>query len=225
MNKLLHDITHADGLTAIAFRNRFGKDRPCLRSREVFFSALPRLTIYPPQRHRGHRGFTENLFEWKCMNTNVNQLSREIIGSAIEVHRKLGPGLLESCYRQCLCRELLLRGVPYQRERKLPLEYRGLKLECGYRIDILVSGVVVVEVKSVEALAPIHDAQLLTYLRLGGWRVGLSINFNVVVLKDGIHRKILGYDWSLCALCVLCVSVVDSTLNRSRRAQMPRSEA
>jgi GxxExxY protein len=84
--------------------------------------------------------------------------------------------------------------VGFRREKGLPLEYKGVKLDCGYRIDILVAGLVVVEVKSVEALAPIHDAQLLTYLRLGGWRVGLLINFNVVVLKMGIHRRILGYD-------------------------------
>jgi GxxExxY protein len=128
------------------------------------------------------------------MNPHLNQLTHEIIGAAIEVHRKLGPGLLESSYRECLCRELVLRGVGFRREKGLPLEYKGIKLDCGYRIDILVADLVVVEVKSVEALAPIHDAQLLTYLRLGGWRVGLLINFNVVVLKMGIHRRILGYD-------------------------------
>ena len=88
----------------------------------------------------------------------------------------------------------MLRGVPFERERPLPLEYKGIRLECGYRVDILVGGIVVVEIKAVEVLAPIHDAQLLTYLRLGGWRVGLLINFNVVVLKDGIHRRIIGYD-------------------------------
>jgi GxxExxY protein len=87
-----------------------------------------------------------------------------------------------------------LRGVPFEPEYPLPLEYKGIRLECGYRPDIVVASVVVVEVKSVQALAPIHDAQLLTYLRLGGWRLGLLINFNVEVLKNGIHRKILGYD-------------------------------
>jgi GxxExxY protein len=128
------------------------------------------------------------------MNPGINQLTHEIIGAAIEVHRTLGPGLLESAYRKCLCRELLLRRIPYKKEEPLPLEYKGIRLECGYRVDILVGGIVAVEVKSVESLAPIHDAQLLTYLRVGGWRVGLLINFNVVVLKDGIHRKIIGYD-------------------------------
>jgi GxxExxY protein len=128
------------------------------------------------------------------MNSNLNQLTHEVIGAAIEIHRKLGPGLLESAYRKCLCHELFLRGVPFEPEYPLPLEYKGIRLECGYRPDIVVAGVVVVEVKSVQALAPIHDAQLLTYLRLGGWRLGLLINFNVEVLKNGIHRKILGYD-------------------------------
>ncbi len=128
------------------------------------------------------------------MNPHINELTHEIIGSAIEVHRHLGPGLLESSYRHCLCRELFLRGVSFKQEEKLPLEYKGLKLKCGYKMDILVDNLVVVEVKSVDALAPIHDAQLLTYLRIGGWRVGLLINFNVVILKMGIHRKIVGYD-------------------------------
>lgn len=128
------------------------------------------------------------------MNSQINELTREIIGASIEAHRNLGPGLLESAYRRCLRPELLLRGIPYRKEYPLPLEYKGIRLECGYRVDILVGGVVAVEVKSIQALAPVHDAQLLTYLRLGGWRVGLLINFNVVVLKDGIHRKIMGYD-------------------------------
>ncbi len=128
------------------------------------------------------------------MNHRLNQLSHEVIGAAIEVHRKLGPGLLESAYRKCLCRELFLKGIRFENEYPLPLEYKGIRLECGYRIDLVVGGLVVVEVKSVEVLAPIHDAQLLTYLRLGGWRLGLLINFNVEVLKNGIHRKILGYE-------------------------------
>lgn len=128
------------------------------------------------------------------MKAPTNELTHEIIGSSIEVHRKLGPGLLESAYRRCLCRELFLRGIPFRREWPLPLEYKGLVVEGAYKVDILVDDSVVVEVKTVEALAPIHDAQILTYLRLGGWRIGLLINFNVVVLKDGIRRKILGYD-------------------------------
>ncbi|HKO97147.1 MAG TPA: GxxExxY protein [Pyrinomonadaceae bacterium] len=128
------------------------------------------------------------------MKVPINHLTHEVIGASIEVHRALGPGLLESAYRKCLRRELVLRGIPIQYERPLPLEYKGIKLECGYRYDILVDKRLIIEVKSVEALHPIHEAQLLTYLRLGGWRLGLLINFNVVLLKDGIRRKILGYD-------------------------------
>lgn len=125
---------------------------------------------------------------------HTNEMTQAIIGAAMEVHRRLGPGLLESAYSECLCREMTLRGVPYERERALPVEYKGVRLECGYRLDLLVAGSVVVEVKSVEALAPVHDAQLITYLRLGGWRVGLLINFNVAVLKDGIRRKVLNFN-------------------------------
>ncbi len=125
---------------------------------------------------------------------NLNELTHEVIGAAIEVHRKLRPGLLESAYRRYLGHELFLRGIRFEKEYPLPLEYKGIRLEAGYRPDILVDGRLIVEVKSVQTLAPIHDAQLLTYLRLGGWRLGLLINFNVVVLKDGIHRRILGYE-------------------------------
>lgn len=124
----------------------------------------------------------------------INQITGSVIGAAIEVHRQLGPGLLESSYRECLCRELLLRKIPFEREKPLPLEYKGIHLGCGYRIDVLVADSVVVEVKAIEALAPIHEAQLLTYLRIGGWRLGLLINFNVAVLKNGIRRRILGYE-------------------------------
>jgi GxxExxY protein len=126
--------------------------------------------------------------------SELNKITSAVIGAAIEVHRRLGPGLLESSYRECLCRELLLRSIPFEKEKPLPIEYKGIHLGCGYRMDLLVAGSVVVECKSVEALAPIHDAQLLTYLRIGGWRVGLLINFNVAVLKNGIHRKILGFE-------------------------------
>jgi len=121
----------------------------------------------------------------------LNRLSHEIIGAAIEVHRALGPGLLESAYHECLCRELVVRGIPFHKEVPLPLQYKGVHLECGYRIDTVVASQIVVECKSVEVLAPIHDAQLLTYLRLGGYKLGLLINFNVVLLKDGIHRRIM----------------------------------
>lgn len=138
----------------------------------------------------------------KMKNTlaQLNRITSDVIGAAIEVHRQLGPGLLESSYRECLCRELLLRGIPFEREKPLPLEYKGIHLGCGYRIDLLVANSVVVEVKAIEALAPTHEAQLLTYLRIGGWRLGLLMNFNVAVLKAGIRRRILGYETDHAAM-------------------------
>jgi len=128
------------------------------------------------------------------MFTHVNVLTKEIIGSAIEVHRNLGPGLLESAYQRCLARELQLKDIPYRYEWPFPLDYKGLRMKCGYRVDLLVADAVVVETKSIEAIAPVHEAQLLTYMRLGGWKVGLLINFNVLVLKSGIRRKVLGLE-------------------------------
>lgn len=127
-------------------------------------------------------------------DSHLNKITEAIIGAAIEVHRQLGPGLLESAYQECLCKELSLRGIPFERERPLQLEYKGLELECGYRLDILVANLVVIEIKSVETLAPVHEAQLITYLKLGGWKVGLLINFNVAVLKDGIRRRVLNFN-------------------------------
>lgn len=124
----------------------------------------------------------------------INRISHEVIGAAIEVHRELGPGLLESAYRECLAREFTLRGIPFEREKPIRLEYKGIILEAGYRLDFLVAECLVVELKAIEALASVHDAQLITYLRLGGWRLGLLINFNVAVLKNGIRRRILGYE-------------------------------
>jgi len=124
----------------------------------------------------------------------VSQITGAIIGAAIEVHRALGPGLLESAYEECLCRELTLRRIRFERQRPLPVEYKGLRLDCGYRLDLLVADMVVVEIKAVESLLPIHEAQLLTYLKLGGWKIGLLINFNVPVLKRGIRRRVLGLE-------------------------------
>ncbi len=124
----------------------------------------------------------------------VNEITEAIIGAAIEVHRALGPGLLESAYMQCLCHELHLRGLPFVCEHPLPVTYKGLRLDCGYRVHLLVDGAVVVEIKAVDRLAPVHEAQLITYLRLGGWKVGLLINFNVPVLRDGICRRVLGLE-------------------------------
>ncbi len=121
---------------------------------------------------------------------HLDSLSEEVIGAAIEVHRATGPGLLESAYEECLCRELTLRNVPFRRQHPLPLTYKGVKLDCGYRVDLLVADAIAVELKVVERLDAIHTAQLLTYLKLGGWSVGLLINFNVPVLKSGIKRVV-----------------------------------
>ena len=120
--------------------------------------------------------------------TDVNRVTEAVIGAGIEVHRTLGPGLLESAYEECLCRELDLPGVSFERQKALPVSYKGLRLESGYRLDLLVERQVVVEIKAVDAIHNIHTAQLLTCLKLGGWQVGLLVNFNVPVLKDGIRR-------------------------------------
>ena len=125
------------------------------------------------------------------MNVHPNQFTKEVIGAAIEVHRAVGPGLLESAYQNCLARELDVRGIPFQREVWIGIDYKGLIIERAYRLDFLVGGLVVVELKAVDCLTPIDDAQLLTYLRLGGWPVGLLINFNVPILKEGIRRRVL----------------------------------
>lgn len=122
----------------------------------------------------------------------VNEITDAVIGAAIEVHKVLGLGLLESAYVQCLCYELTLRKLPFALEVPLPVIYKGLKLDCGYRMDMVVADRVVVEVKAVEHLAAINEAQLLTYLRLSGRQVALLINFNVPVLREGIMRRVLG---------------------------------
>jgi len=126
--------------------------------------------------------------------TNVNILTGKIIGAAIEVHRTLGPGLLESAYHQCLARELQIQEIPFKFDWPLPLEYKGLRLGRGYRMDLLVAETVIVEVKAISTLAPTHEAQLLTSMRLRRIRLGLLMNFNEVVLKNGIRRKILDFE-------------------------------
>jgi len=118
-------------------------------------------------------------------------LSERVIGAAIEVHRHLGPGLLESAYEECLCFELNQRGIDYLRQAALPVRYKGCTLDCGYRMDIVAGGELVIEIKAVQRLLPIHDAQMLTYLRLSGHKIGLLMNFNSVVLKDGLKRIVL----------------------------------
>ena len=120
-----------------------------------------------------------------------NEITREIIGAAIEVHRALGPGLLESAYEECLWSELLLRKLRVERQKPVALVYKDTKLECGYRIDLFVESRIVVELKSIDVFAPIHEAVVLTYIRLSGCHLGLLINFNVTVLRDGIRRYII----------------------------------
>jgi len=120
------------------------------------------------------------------------ELTEKIIGAAIEVHRALGPGLLESAYEECVCRELDLRGLKFQRQVPLPVEYKGVKLDCGYRLDLIVEDEVILELKCIERVLSVHEAQLLTYLKLTGKRVGLIVNFNVATLiRGGIVRKVL----------------------------------
>jgi GxxExxY protein len=119
------------------------------------------------------------------------QLTEAIIGAAIDVHKALGPGLLESAYEECLCHELALRGIKFQRQVSQPVTYKAIRLDCGYRLDVVAEDKVIIELKAVEKLLPIHEAQLLTYLRLSSKKVGLLINFNVPVLKEGIVRRVL----------------------------------
>lgn len=131
------------------------------------------------------------------MNSSVgtklqhSDVTEQIIGAAIEVHRVLGPGLLESAYEYCLCDELTVRGVRFRRQVELPVNYKGRTLDCGYTMDLVVEDAVIVELKAIEKIAAIHEAQLLTYLRLSGFKVGLLINFNVPILVKGIVRRIL----------------------------------
>ncbi len=136
--------------------------------------------------------FTTEHTEITKMKKDVNQLTEAVISCAIEVHRALGPGLLESAYDACLCRELSLRDLPCEWQEPIPLSDKGVKVDCGYRADVIVDARVLVEVKAVEQFAPIHDAQLLSYLKLTGLAVGLLINFNVHILTHGIRRKVIG---------------------------------
>ncbi len=125
------------------------------------------------------------------MNDHRDPLTERIIGLAIDVHRALGPGLLESAYEECVNHELGLARIPYERQVPLPVVYKQVRLDCAYRMDFVVEKRLVVELKTVDKLAAIHDAQLLTYLRLSGYPVGLLMNFNVPVLKDGLKRIVL----------------------------------
>ncbi|MEA3428452.1 MAG: GxxExxY protein [Thermodesulfobacteriota bacterium] len=120
----------------------------------------------------------------------INDITEKIIGAAMAVHRELGSGLLESAYEACLAYEIAKSGLSVERQKELPVKYRNVKLDCGYRIDLLIEDKVIIEIKAIDKLAPIHTAQLLSYLKLSGCKVGLLINFNVKVLKDGIRRLI-----------------------------------
>jgi GxxExxY protein len=122
--------------------------------------------------------------------TSVNELTERIIGAAIEVHKALGPGLLESAYEECLAHEFTLANISFERQRPLPVRYKSVELDCGYRLDFVVENTVVLELKAAETLHAIYEAQLLTYLKLGDWPVGLLINFNVPVLRKGVKRMV-----------------------------------
>jgi len=121
-----------------------------------------------------------------------DKFSKEIIGAAIEVHRHLGPGLLESAYEECLCQELAIQGLTFERQKPIAVSYKGVNLDCGYRLDVVVEGLVILELKAVERIEPIHEAQLLTYLKLSDLRLGMLINFNVPILRNGIKRIVNG---------------------------------
>ena len=125
---------------------------------------------------------------------NVNQITQRAIGAAIEVHRVLGPGLLEEAYQKALERELQLQQIPFESQKQLGITYKGITLPQSYRIDLLVENLLVIEIKSIETLLPIHEAQLLTYLKLGRYQVGLLMNFNIPVLTQGIKRRVLGLE-------------------------------
>jgi GxxExxY protein len=133
---------------------------------------------------------------------DVDSLSNLIIGVAIIVHKELGPGLLESAYEPCMTYEFAARGIRTERQKPLPVHYKGVRLDCGYRMDMVVEDLIVLEFKSVSKVDPIHEAQMQTYLRLSGLTVGLILNFNVRLLKDGIRRFVNGYVPASSRLCV-----------------------
>jgi GxxExxY protein len=126
------------------------------------------------------------------MNEEINKLTETIIGAAIEVHKELGPGLLESAYEACLVFELVQRGLKVEKQKELPVVYKGIRVDCGYRIDVLVEDLVILELKSVEKLERIHEAQVISYLKLSGKNIGLLINFNVLQLVKGLKRIVHG---------------------------------
>ena len=122
------------------------------------------------------------------MMMDINKLSSRIIGAAIEVHKALGPGLLESAYEECICYEMSIGGLSLERQKPLAVQYKGINLDCGYRLDVVVENAIILELKSCEKIEPIHKAQLLTYLKLSGIKLGLLLNFNVTLMREGIVR-------------------------------------
>ncbi|HMJ07503.1 MAG TPA: GxxExxY protein [Pyrinomonadaceae bacterium] len=133
------------------------------------------------------------MFDARPETDRLDKLTEKIIGSAIEVHRSLGPGLLESAYEECLCFELGQIGLHFERQVRLPVIYKDVRLDCGYRMDVVVENAVVLEIKAVERLIPVHEAQLLSYLKLSNMRVGLLMNFHVSTLKSGLKRIVNNY--------------------------------
>ena len=129
----------------------------------------------------------------EMLKVDLESLAHEVIGACIEVHRFLGPGLLESAYEACLARELELADIPFERQKPLPITYKGVHLDCGYRLDLLVDHRLVVELKAVDSIQPIHEAQMLTYLRMTGCSLGLLANFRAKVMKDGLRRMVLNH--------------------------------
>ena len=151
------------------------------------------MSSFPPLRHfwaeerdLQHKGT-------KLTEKEINTLSHEVIGAAIEVHKVLGPGLLESAYEEWLAHELSLRGLRYALQVPLPVVFKGIRLDCGYRMDMVVQGQLILELKAVERILPIHEVQLLTYLRLSGKWLGLLLNFHSARLQDGIRRRVNGF--------------------------------
>jgi len=128
------------------------------------------------------------MFEETAENQKLNQITEKIIGFAISVHRVLGPGLLESAYEECLCFEMMQNKLGFERQVSLPIIYKGVRLDCGYRMDVVVENLVIVELKAVERILPVHEAQLLSYLKIYNKKIGLLINFHVPILKSGLKR-------------------------------------
>lgn len=137
----------------------------------------------------------------------LNKITETIISAAINVHRALGPGLLESAYEACMVYDLLKTGLKVEQQKPLPIIYRGVKLNCGYRLDLLIDSKVIVEIKSMEKVLPIHEAQLLSYLKISGHKVGLLINFNVKALKDGIKRIVNNFPQASATSAVSAVKI------------------